>query len=135
MKPLEVKYVSGKESRIYVYTEIIYGDKPENRTTLVTFLKPYKELQLEPSELTVHFLYGTNEIIVSTNYLIKNLYISSTLRYLKLTENYVDVLPGRKKTIGLIGNVEDLQTLKPTLVFRSYRETYDPSPLKVNFEN
>lgn len=80
-------------------------------------------------------MYGTNEMIVWSDNLVKNLYISSSNQYIKLTDNYFDLVPKKKRTVGILNSDVTLQDLKPSLVFRSYREVSEAAPLKVNFEN
>ena len=121
------------EKNCLVYTELTFGMREENRTILTTFFKPFKELMLEPAELTVHFLYGTDEIIFSSNYVIKNLYISHKNYFLKYSDNYFDVIPNHKVKVLLKNPEKSLQELKSGFVFKSFREIFDPSPLKIVF--
>lgn len=44
-----------------------------------------------------------NEMTISSTVLVKDLYISHNSRYLKLSENYFDLVPGHVKKVLLIG--------------------------------
>jgi hypothetical protein len=81
----------------------------------------------------VHFLFGTDELVLSSDYLIKSLYIGSSQHYLRLSDNYFDVVPDKKRQVSLIKPPGSLQSLRESLQFRSYREVFDPAPLRVKF--
>ena len=102
---------------------------------MTTFFKSFKDLELDPAELRVHYLYGSDQIIFSSNYLIKNLYISNRKFHMRYSDNYFDVVPGKESLITVINPPADLKELKNNFVFRSYRQIYDPEPLSVKVEN
>jgi hypothetical protein len=43
---LDPRKVENKFSSAFVYTEIVYGPHPDNRSSLTTFFKPLKYLEL-----------------------------------------------------------------------------------------
>jgi hypothetical protein len=54
----------------------------------------------------------------------KNVYISRKSKYLKLSNNYFDLVPGRPVKVIVLGD-DQLASIKDDLVFRSYRDTYE----------
>lgn len=69
---------------------------------------------------------------MSSDYVIRNLYISHKEMYIKLSDNYFDVVPGEDYIVTL----KDLTVsqVKEGLVFRSYVQTYTSGDLTVKFE-
>ena len=132
---LEASVFSGKESRSFVYTEIVYGLHEDNKTIVTTFFRPMKDLQLEPAVLQVKYEYSSEEIVFESSYLIKSLYVSNSKQYLKFSDNYFDVVPGVPKRVKVVSPPSSLQELKATMNFRSYREIYEPAGLSVNVRN
>ena len=61
------------------------------------------------------------------------MYIANSKYFLKYSDNYFDVVPGKKSQIAIVGAPVALKDLKSSFVFKSYREVYDPAPLKVKF--
>lgn len=65
-------------------------------------------------------------LILRTDKFIKNLYISSTKEYIKLSDNYFDMIANKKYKVRLDSkNKVKLENIKQTLVFRSYLQIHD----------
>ena len=87
-----------------------------------------KEIELKQATLNVSYNSDTNQIKLNTNSLIKSLYISHPDQYIKLSDNYVDILPGIETVLTL----PKLGELKSKLKFTSVLQTYSTTELKVN---
>lgn len=84
----------------------------------------FKDLTLVQANIKVQYHADFNEFTVSSNGpVVKNLFISHKNTYLKLSNNYFDLLPGHAVKV-VVQNPEGLAKLKDGLVFRSYREVY-----------
>ena len=51
---------SGLENQALVYTSITYGEHEDNKTILITFFRPFKDLELNPTTLFVKYIYEKN---------------------------------------------------------------------------
>lgn len=67
-------------------------------------MKPYKELDIDDAILNVKYIYDTNEMELSSNYLIKSVKIGNSRVFLKYSDNYVDVIPHHPIKIKVYGN-------------------------------
>ena len=109
---------------------IFFGEIISSKTNIMrnTFylVKP-KELDLQDAALKVSYHLDTNEIKLNTNTLIKNLYISHPDMYIKLSDNYMDIVPGVETVVVLKG----LEGLKGRLVYTSVRQTYTTTKINV----
>lgn len=133
---LKVKEVKSKEitdmgglanaSNIVVYAAVT----ADNVTSTNTFiLVDYKNLQLEKAKLSVKCDLGRNILSLRTDKFLKNLFIDlKEGRYLKLSDNYMDLLPDEELELQVKGNLTEL---KDQLQFKSYRESYLNEPLEV----
>lgn len=62
-------------------------------------------------------------LVVRTDKFIKNLYISSTKEYIKLSDNYFDMIANKKYKVHLDSKTK-LEDIKESLVFRSYMQIH-----------
>ena len=90
-----------------------------------TFLQPFKFLKLQPSKLYVRYNPDLNLILLKTDKFIKNLYISHSEQYIKLSDNYFDMLPNTEKKVTIkksrLENLESfIEKLKVITLFDSY---------------
>jgi beta-mannosidase len=113
---------SSKESCV-VYTEIVAGKGATMSST--HFQAKFKELKLLPAEIEVEYHPDFNLITIETKAsVVKNLFISRKSKYLKLSDNYFDLVPGHPVKVTVLGP-DSLAAIKDDLVFRSYREVYE----------
>ena len=86
----------------------------------------FKELNLPQADITVEYHPDFNEFTVSTNGpVVKNLFISHTTTYLRVSNNYFDLLPNHPVKV-VVHHADGLNKLKDGLLFHSYREVYTP---------
>ena len=85
------------------YCEIIAG---RNTIMLSTaFSKPFKDLKLDPTaKLFVHYDLDYGVLVLRTDKVIKNLFIGSTFKYIKLSDNYFDMIPNKIYKVSLMGS-------------------------------
>jgi hypothetical protein len=84
----------------------------------------FKDLNLVQAEITVEYHPDFNEFTVTANGpVVKNLFISHSQTYLRLSNNYFDLLPGHPVKV-VVQHSDGLTKLKDGLIFRSYREVY-----------
>jgi hypothetical protein len=82
----------------------------------------FKALKLEKAKLNVKYNINNNTITVNTNKFLKNLFIDlKDGKYVKLSDNYFDLMPDQNVQITVEG---DLKILKDDLQFKSYRESH-----------
>lgn len=71
---------------------------------------------------------------MSTDKFIKNLFISNTERYLRLSDNYFDLIANREVKLRVKGKKDEeinLSILKETMKFRGYQQIHDDQELSV----
>lgn len=61
---------------------------------------------------------------LSSNKVLKNLFISNKNEYLKTSDNYFDLIPGKKVKVQIL-NETPFEKLKEGMVFRSYYQVYN----------
>jgi hypothetical protein len=61
---------------------------------------------------------------LSSNKVLKNLFISNKKEYLKTSDNYFDLIPGHKVKVQVL-NETPFESLVDTMVFRSYYQVYN----------
>jgi hypothetical protein len=71
--------------------------------------------------------------ISATGSVVKNLYISHSNSYVKLSNNYFDLIPSHPVKVVLL-NKEGLTQLRSGLKFRSYREVYTEGEVSVTVQ-
>lgn len=120
---------------VVVYTEIVAGRNQEMWST--AFFVPFKDLKLDSSaKLFVKYFPEYNLIEVRTDKFIKNLYISSSEEYLKLSDNYFDMVAEKVYKIKVLPaqsgkTAPQLSALRGKLVFRSYVQIHGEERLEV----
>ncbi len=60
---------------------------------------------------------------LSSECILKNVFISSSSQYIKMSDNYFDLFPGNPVKVVLKNG--DLKALEHSLRFRSYRQVYE----------
>ena len=83
-----------------VHMEIIAGRKMEMESTF--FYHSFKDLKLPKAKLYVKYDEEFNIITVKTDTFIKNLFISNTERYIKLSDNYFDLIANREVKVQVL---------------------------------
>ncbi len=117
-------YRDSNKEECVIYAEIIAGKTQVMSSTY--FNTRFKNMKIYPAAVEVEYNDQFNEITVQAkSAVVKNLYISHKDTYLKLTNNYFDLLPGHPIKV-VVRNKEGLAALRGGLVFRSYREVYTP---------
>jgi hypothetical protein len=92
----------------------------------------HKELELAKAKLTVKYDLANNTISLRSDVFVKNLLIDLTGgKYLKLSDNYFDIVPGFPVIVKVEGNLSEL---KGSLQYKSYRESYNGDKLEVQVE-
>lgn len=81
------------------YGEIISSKQNIMRDTF--FVGRPKDINLQPATLTVTYNTDTNQIKLNTDSVIKSLYISHPDQHIKLSDNYMDILPGIETVVTL----------------------------------
>lgn len=66
-----------------------------------TFLHPYKMLKLHPSTLYVKLVPEYNLLYLRTDKFIKNLFMSHSSQYIKLSDNYFDMIAHKEYKVKL----------------------------------
>ena len=123
---------------VVVYSEIISGRHKEMWSTF--FFKRFKELKLDTTaKLYVKYQTEFNMIQLKTDKFLKNVFISCSSSYLKLSDNYFDMIAGKTYKVFLMPNhngekTPSLAELKDKLVFRSYIQSYAKDKLEIVFE-
>lgn len=110
---------------------VFYGEIISSKTNIMTntyYIGRPKEIELKEAKLTVNYNTESNQIKLSSDSLIKSLYISHPDQYIKLSNNYVDVIPGIETVVIL----PKLAELKDKLRYKSVLQTYSTTPLTVN---
>ena len=129
----DVKSFNGKD--VIVYMEIIAGRNKEMWTTATFY--PFKDLSLDPSaKLFVSYNTEFDIITLRTDKVIKNLYISHPDEYLKFSDNYFDLVPGRSYKVSLLPSHYGeekikLAKLKEKMLYRSYIQIHTNTNLEV----
>ena len=119
-------------SSIVVYTEIISGREKEMSSTF--FYAHFKELKLDPSaKLFVKVVEEHQLLLLHTDKFIKNLYISSTREYIKLSDNYFDMIAHKTYKVTL-DKKYNLREFKQSLFFRSYVQIHTDIAIDVVYE-
>jgi len=72
-------------------------------------------------------------LLLRTNKFIKNLYISSSREYIKLSDNYFDMIANKTYKVFL-DNKYNIREFKSTLVFRSYVQIHTDLVIDVVYE-
>lgn len=85
------------------------------------FFTVYKQLKLPKATLTVKYDLAGNTLTLSTDKLIKNLFIDHKQHYIHLSDNYMDLLPGHDVTVALLRGLS-LKDVKEGLKYTSLRE-------------
>jgi hypothetical protein len=112
-------YKGQPKADVVIYTEIVAGKDSTMGST--HFNVRFKDLNLVQAEITVEYHPDFNEFTVSSNgAVVKNLFISHSKTYLKLSNNYFDLLPGHPVKV-VVQSPQGLAKLQDGLVFRSYR--------------
>lgn len=106
----EDNYGGVKKEDCMIYTQVVAGKNQEMSST--TFMTHFKSLNLRPVTINVQFNTQFNVITFEAEGgIAKNVYISHKRKYLKVSNNYFDLIPGRPvKTIVL--NPEGLKELQ-----------------------
>jgi hypothetical protein len=89
-----------KGSKIVIHTKL-YLSK-DRFVTVDTFLQSFKNLELPRCPLHVKYFYEQNSIKLAAKCLLKNLHIYNTDKYLSLSDNYIDIVPGEIYTVQLL---------------------------------
>lgn len=85
------------------------------------FMKEPKFLELTQSdEIEIFYDRQKHLIVVYSEYLVKNLYIYDEDQYLKLENNYFDLLPRQKKVIRILNSEEISKGRDLRIKFKSY---------------
>jgi hypothetical protein len=89
-----------KGSKIVIHTKLYLSE--DRFVTVDTFLQPFKNLELPRCPLHVKYFYEQNSIKLAAKCLLKNLHIYHTDKYLTLSDNYIDIVPGEIYTVQLL---------------------------------
>ena len=95
------------------------------------YLRNFKDLLLETDAvLNVRYDMAENTMFLSSNKVVKNLFISSTKEYLKLSDNYFDVVPGHEVEVK-VKTLGGLRKFRDSLRFLSYVQIHSKDKLDV----
>jgi beta-mannosidase len=115
----------GTQKDLVFYGEVIASKENIMRNTY--YLGTYKDLKLKKAILKVKFNTGRNELVLSSDVLVKNIFIGlKEGKYLKVSDNYFDIIPGEEYSVT---TETSLESIKDNLQFVSYRESYTNEPL------
>ena len=116
-----------------IYMEIVAGKDQHMVST--HFNVDFKDLQLPEAQISVEYHPEFNEMTIeSTGPVVKNLFISHENTYLKVSENYFDLVPGHPVKVVVL-NKDGLSKLQDGIKFRSYREVYEAgSSVRVTYK-
>lgn len=115
----------GTQKDLVFYGEVIASKENIMRNTY--YLGTYKDLELKKAILKVKFNTGRNELVLSSDILVKNIFIGlKEGKYLKVSDNYFDIIPGEEYSVT---TETSLESIKDNLQFVSYRESYTNEPL------
>lgn len=121
-------YKNTPQNSLVIYTEIVAGKNEIMSST--DFLVRFKDLNLPNAELVVEYHEEFDEITVSSSQFIKNLHIYNTHQYLKLSNNYFDLIPGIPVKVLL--KEGKLSALRKTMKFRGYQQVYTNQDMKIS---
>lgn len=118
----------GDQKTIVFYGEAISSKENIMRNTY--YLVHHKDIDLKPATLKVKFNTDKNEMVLSSDVVLKDIYIGlQEGKYLQVSDNYFDIIPGETYTVTT--TEVSLASVKDKLQFASYRESHIKEPLKV----
>lgn len=110
----------GNSKNLVFFVEVVSGENSTMRNT--HHVVYYKELELQKAKLKVKYDTSADSLTISSDVFVKSLLIDlNGGKYVKLSDNYFDVVPGHPVTVKLESS---LDKLKSELRFMSYRESY-----------
>lgn len=120
----------GNNKNLVFFGEVNAGKSSSMRNT--HHLVYHKELVLSKATPVVKYDLESNTISIRSEVFIKNLFIDlAGGKYIKLSDNYFDVVPGYPVTVKIDG---DLKEIKGSLTFKSYRESYTGEKMDIQLE-
>ncbi len=121
---LNKSLISGKEKTAVLHTSVTLNHDPTYYMYSTHFFKHFKELVLpKDAKLKVKYDIAAGKMTLSSDKLLKNVFISSSKEYLKLSDNYFDLVPGHQIQVT-VKNKGGLKEFKDSLRFMSYLQSY-----------
>ena len=110
-----------------VLLKMTFKSQDGDSISRLLYFKPEKELQLEDPEVEFEIRQIDSqdyEIILTSESLAKNVYVTADSQYIQLSDNYMDVIPGQPCTVELRCK-KTLEQVRDMLMVRSLYDTFE----------
>ena len=113
------------DKQVFVYCELLVDGKPASANEL--FFQPYKDLALSVPQIKVETTKDEHgfKIVLSTDKLARGTYLSAPGVNGTFSDNYVDLIPGKKKEIDFHANTPvTVEVFRSQLRVRSLADAF-----------